>query len=80
MPISYVNWFMYKVKLSTANYVETSNFLEYNAVETLDDRFNFLSTEKLYEFVNSPRGILFTDKMKNRTIPSVTYDNMNYKP
>ena len=52
----------------------------YNSVETLDDRYNFLTTARLFEFVNFYTGTPFIDKLREVTLPDVTYDNKNFKP
>jgi hypothetical protein len=51
-PVSYMNWFMFKVKLDMEQFTEQDNFVKYNSVSTKDDRLNFLGTESYYSFAN----------------------------
>ena len=79
-PVSYINWFMHKIKLDPKNFIDQDNFLMYNLVQTRDDRVNFLAAEKEYEFVNYYISPQFFDKHREKVYESATTDRISYKP
>ena len=77
-PVSYTNEFHSQFELGARTYRDNNNFLRHNLVETRDNRYNFLETETMYDFMDIIKGQHWTktkSELKRASYVSRDFEN-----